>query len=147
MTDSSHEPMRPSRGAGLNGRLLGCLEEVSRASSCLVAVVGLAVTARMVLRHRAAAGRIAWPHAGESGHSARIAFGRLRALDASPSEGRPRLCIHSLLALTAASLIIALGLVTLAGYFLVIAFALTKSCLARASLAIALRPIPALLCC
>ena len=118
MTDSSHEPMRPSRGAGLNGRLLGCLEEVSRASSCLVAVVGLAVTARMVLRHRAAAGRIAWPHAGESGHSARIAFGRLRALDASPSEGRPRLCIHSLLALTAASLIIALGLVTLAGYFI-----------------------------
>src|SRR5215211_4469491 len=43
MTDSSHEPMRPSRGAGLNGRLLGCLEAVSRASSSLVAVVGLAV--------------------------------------------------------------------------------------------------------
>src|SRR5215203_6903872 len=43
MSDSSHEPMRPSRGAGLNGRLLGCLEAVSRASSCLIAVVGLAV--------------------------------------------------------------------------------------------------------
>src|SRR5829696_5895364 len=118
MTDSSHEPMRPSRGAGLNGRLLGCLEEVSRASSCLVAVVGLAVTARMVLRHRAAAGRIAWPHAGESGHSARIAFGRLLALDASPSEGAPDSASIRWLALTAASLIIALGLVTLAGYFI-----------------------------
>src|SRR4029434_9573160 len=43
MNDSSHTPMPPSGGAGLNQRLLSSLEALSRASSCLIAVVGLAV--------------------------------------------------------------------------------------------------------
>src|SRR5215204_5341833 len=43
MNDSGDRPIRPSGGAGLNRRLLWCLEAVSRVSSCLIAVVGLAV--------------------------------------------------------------------------------------------------------
>src|SRR6516164_6231258 len=45
-------------------------------------------TPRMALRHRAAPGRITWPHASESGNCARVVFGRLCALDASPCEGQ-----------------------------------------------------------
>src|SRR4029450_12420715 len=43
MNDSSHAPIPPSGGAGLNQRLLSSLEALSRASSCLIAVVGVAV--------------------------------------------------------------------------------------------------------
>src|SRR5215470_9353476 len=53
-------------------------------------------TPRMAPRHRAAPDRITWPHASESGNGARVAFSRLRALDASPSEGETRLCTGSL---------------------------------------------------
>jgi len=43
MSDSGHAPIPPSGGAGLNQRLLSSLEALSRASSYLIAVVGLAV--------------------------------------------------------------------------------------------------------
>src|SRR5215467_10483509 len=43
MSDSSHPPIPPSGGTGLNQRLLSSLEALSRASSYLIAVVGLAV--------------------------------------------------------------------------------------------------------
>ena len=43
MNDSSHAPIPPSGGGGLNQRLLSSLEALSRASSYLIAVVGLAV--------------------------------------------------------------------------------------------------------
>src|SRR4029434_1160853 len=43
MNDTSHAPIPPSGGAGLNHRLLSSLEALSRASSYLIAVVGLAV--------------------------------------------------------------------------------------------------------
>src|SRR5262245_66244247 len=43
MNDSSDAPIPPSGGAGLNQRLVSSLEALSRASSCLIAVVGLAV--------------------------------------------------------------------------------------------------------
>src|SRR5215470_13125330 len=43
MNKNSHSPILPSGGAGLNQRLLSSLEALSRASSCLIAVVGLAV--------------------------------------------------------------------------------------------------------
>jgi len=43
MNDSSHAPIPPLGGAGLDQRLVSLLEALSRVSSCLVAVVGLAV--------------------------------------------------------------------------------------------------------
>ena len=43
MNDRTHAPIPPSGGAGLNPRLVSSLEALSRTSSCLVAVVGLAV--------------------------------------------------------------------------------------------------------
>jgi hypothetical protein len=43
MNDSSHDPIPPSVGAGLDQRLLSLLEALSRASSYLIALVGLAV--------------------------------------------------------------------------------------------------------
>src|SRR5215831_9498503 len=43
MNAGSLAPIPPSGGAGLNQRLLSSLEALSRASSCLIAVVGLAV--------------------------------------------------------------------------------------------------------
>src|SRR5262245_65900270 len=43
-------------------------------------------TPRMALRHGAAPSRFTWPYASESGNRACVAFSRLRALDAYPSE-------------------------------------------------------------
>ena len=43
MNDSSHVPTPPTGGAGLNQRLLLSLEALSRGSSWLIALVGLAV--------------------------------------------------------------------------------------------------------
>ena len=43
MNDIGHAPTPPSGGAGLNQRLLSSLEALSRASSYLIAVIGLAV--------------------------------------------------------------------------------------------------------
>src|SRR5262245_3686492 len=43
MNASRHAPTPPAGGAGLSQRRLSSLEALSRASSCLTAVVGLAV--------------------------------------------------------------------------------------------------------
>src|SRR6476620_5007158 len=43
MNNIRHAPIPPSGAAGLNQRLLSSLEALSRASSCLIAVVALAV--------------------------------------------------------------------------------------------------------
>src|SRR5215210_3783457 len=43
MNDSSHAPIPPPGGAGLSQRLLSLPEALSRVSSCVIAVVGLAV--------------------------------------------------------------------------------------------------------
>jgi hypothetical protein len=43
MNNSSHAPIPPSGGAGLNQGLLSSIEASSRVSSCLIAVVGLPV--------------------------------------------------------------------------------------------------------
>ena len=43
MNDSSHASIPLSEGTGLNQRLVSSLEALSQASSCLIAVVGLAV--------------------------------------------------------------------------------------------------------
>src|SRR5262245_22668890 len=118
MNDSSHAPIPPPGGAGLNQRLLSSLEALSWASSCSIAVVGLAVllgwhfdiellraglpgrtpvnpaTALALLLAACAL----WMH-----HQAR---GRL---DSAPVRW---------LAVTAASFVIALGVITLAGYFI-----------------------------
>src|SRR5215472_16536763 len=87
MNDSSHALISPSGGAGLNRRLLSSLEALSRASSCLIAVVGLAVL-------------LGWEFDIEL----------LRAGLPGPTPVR-------WLAMTAASLVIALGVITLTGYF------------------------------
>src|SRR5215831_9923089 len=115
---NSHAPIPPSGGAGLNQRLLSWLEALSWASSCLIAVVGLAVllgwqfdiellraglpgrtpvnpaTALALLLAACAL----WMH-----HQAR------RRADSAPLRW---------LAMTAASLVIALGVITLTGYFM-----------------------------
>src|SRR5262249_6573669 len=43
MNESRHAPLPPSGGAGLNPRLVSGREALTWASSCLIAVVGLAV--------------------------------------------------------------------------------------------------------
>ena len=65
MNDSSHAPIPPSGGAGLNRRLVSSLEALSRASSCLIAVVGLAVILGWHFDIELLPVRITWPHAVE----------------------------------------------------------------------------------
>ena len=118
MNDSSHAPIPPSGGAGLNQRLLSSLEALSRASSCLIAVVGLAVL-------------LGWHfdiellRAGLPGRTPVNPATALALLLAAcalwmhhQARGRPDSAPVRWLALTAASLVIALGVITLTGYFI-----------------------------
>jgi hypothetical protein len=118
MNDSSHAPIPPSGGAGLNQRLLSSLEALSRASSCLIAVVGLAVL-------------LGWQfdiellRAGLPGRTPVNPATALALLLAAcalwmhhQARGRPDSAPVRWLAVTAASLVIALGLITLTGYFI-----------------------------
>ncbi|HZO39216.1 MAG TPA: response regulator [Methylomirabilota bacterium] len=118
MNDSSHAPIPPSGGAGLNQRLLSSLEALSRASSCLIAVVGLAVL-------------LGWHfdiellRAGLPGRTPVNPATALALLLAACSlwmhhqaRGRPDFAPVRWLAVTAASLVIALGVITLTGYFI-----------------------------
>ena len=118
MNDSSHAPIPPSGGAGLNQRLLSSLEALSRASSCLIAVVGLAVL-------------LGWHfdiellRAGLPGRTPVNPATALALLLAGcalwmhhQARGRPNSAPVRWLALTAASLVIALGVITLTGYFI-----------------------------
>ena len=118
MNDSSHAPIPPSGGAGLNQRLLSSLEALSRASSCLIAVVGLAVL-------------LGWQfdiellRAGLPGRTPVNPATALALFLAAcalwmhhQARGRPDSAPVRWLAAIAASLVIALGLITLTGYFI-----------------------------
>jgi hypothetical protein len=118
MKDSSHAPIPPSGAAGLNQRLLSSLEALSRASSCLIAVVGLAVL-------------LGWHfdiellRAGLPGRTPVNPATALALLLAAcalwlhhQARGRPDSAGVRWLAVTAASLVIALGVITLTGYFI-----------------------------
>src|SRR3974390_356283 len=118
MNDSSHLPIPPSGGAGLNPRLLSSLEALSRASSCLIAVVGLAVL-------------LGWQfdiellRAGLPGRTPVNPATALALLLAAcalwmhhQAKGRPDFAPVRWLAVPAASLVIALGVITLTGYFI-----------------------------
>src|SRR3954451_20169910 len=118
MNDSSHAPIPPSGGAGLNQRLVSSLEALSWASSCLIAVVGLAVL-------------LGWQfdiellRAGLPGRTPVNPATALALLLAAcalwmyhQARARPDSAPVRWLALTAASLVIALGVITLTGYFI-----------------------------
>src|SRR5262250_455008 len=118
MNDSSHAPIPPSGAAGLNQRLLSWLEALSWASSCLIAVVGLAVL-------------LGWQfdiellRAGLPGRTPVNPATALALLLAAcalwmhhQARGRPDSAPVRWLAMIAASLVIALGVITLTGYFI-----------------------------
>ena len=118
MNDSSHAPIPPSGGAGLNQRLLSSLEALSWASSCLIAVVGLAVL-------------LGWQfdiellRAGLPGHTPVNPATALALFLAAcalwmhhQARGRPNSAPVRWLGVAAASLVIALGVITLTGYFI-----------------------------
>src|SRR5262249_43513160 len=118
MNDSSHAPRAPSGGTGLNQRLLSSLEALSWASSCLIAIVGLAVL-------------LGWQfdiellRAGLPGRTPVNPATALALLLAAcalwmlhQARGKPDSEPVRWLAVTAASLVIALGVITLTGYFI-----------------------------
>jgi signal transduction histidine kinase/CheY-like chemotaxis protein len=118
MNDSGHAPIPPSGGAGLNQRLLSSLEALSWVSSCLIAVVGLAVL-------------LGWHfdiellRAGLPGRTPVNPATALALLLAAcalwmhhQARGRPDSAPVRWLGVTAASLVIALGVITLTGYFI-----------------------------
>jgi signal transduction histidine kinase/CheY-like chemotaxis protein len=118
MNDSGHAPIPPSGGAGLNQRLLSSLEALSWVSSCLIAVVGLAVL-------------LGWHfdiellRAGLPGRTPVNPATALALLLAAcalwmhhQARGRPDSASVRWLGVTAASLVIALGVITLTGYFI-----------------------------
>ena len=118
MNDSSHAPIPPSGGAGLNQRLVSSLEALSRASSCLIAVVGLAVLLGWHFDIELL--RAGLP--GRTPVNPATALALLLAASAlwmhHQARGRPDSAPVRWLALTAASLVIALGVITLTGYFI-----------------------------
>src|SRR6516225_1858994 len=115
MSDSGHAPIPP---AGLNQRLLSSLEALSRASSYLIAVVGLAVLLGWYLD-------IELLRAGLPGRTPLNPATALALLLAAcalwmhhQARGRPDPAPARWLAVTAASVVIALGVITLTGYFI-----------------------------
>jgi hypothetical protein len=118
MNDSSHAPMPPPGGAGLNQRLLSSFEATSRASSCLIAVVGLAVLLGWHFDIELL--RAGLP--GRTPMNPATALALLLAACALWMHHQARGKAHSApirwLAVTAASLVIALGVITLIGYFI-----------------------------
>src|SRR5215467_1208764 len=118
MNNSSHAPIPPSEGAGLNQRLLSSLEALSWASSCLIAVVGLAVLLGWQFDIELL--RAGLP--GRTPVNPATALALLLAASAlwmhHQARGRPDSAPVRWLAVTAASLVIALGVITLSGYFI-----------------------------
>ena len=117
MNDISHAPTTPAGRADLNQRLLSWLEGMSRGSSCLVALVGLAVL-------------LGWQfdvellRAGLPGHTPvnpatalALLLGACALWLHQQARGRPNSAPVRWLAVTVASLVIALGIITLTGYF------------------------------
>src|SRR5262249_35082093 len=118
MNESRHAPIPPSGGAGLNQRLVSSLEALSWASSCLIAVVGLAVLLGWHFN-------IELLRAGLPGHTPVNPATALALLLAAcalwmhhQARGRPDSAPVRWLAVTSASLVIALGVITLTGYFI-----------------------------
>src|SRR5262245_54979530 len=114
---NSHAPILLSGEAGLNQRLLSSLEALSHASSYLIAAVGLAVL-------------LGWQfdiellRAGLPGRTPVNPATALALLLAAcalwmhhQTRGRPNSASVRWLAVAAASLVIALGVITLTGYF------------------------------
>jgi signal transduction histidine kinase/DNA-binding response OmpR family regulator/HPt (histidine-containing phosphotransfer) domain-containing protein len=108
----------PSGGAGLNQRLLSSLKALSQASSCLIAAVGLAVLLGWYFD-------IELLRAGLPGRTPVNPATALALLLAAcalwmhhQARGRPDAAPVRWLALTAASLVIAMGMITLTGYFI-----------------------------
>jgi signal transduction histidine kinase/CheY-like chemotaxis protein/HPt (histidine-containing phosphotransfer) domain-containing protein len=118
MNDSSHVPIPPSGGSGLNQRLVSSLKALSRASSCLIAVVGLAVLLGWQFDIELL--RAGLP--GRTPVNPATALGLLLAACAlwmhHQAKRRPDSAPVRWLAVTAASLVIALGVITLTGYFI-----------------------------
>ena len=119
MNDSSHAPILPSEGAGLNQWLLSSLKGLSQASSCLIAVVGLAVLLGWQFDIELL--RAGLP--GRTPVNPATALALLLAACALWMYHQARGNAHSAapvrwLAMTAASLVIALGVITLTGYFI-----------------------------
>src|SRR5215813_4714321 len=118
MNKNSHSPIAPSGGAGPHQRLLSSLEALSRASSCLIAVVGLAVL--LGWRFDIELLRAGLP--GRTPVNPATALALLLAACAlwmyHQARGRPNAATVRWLAVTAASLVIALGVITLTGYFI-----------------------------
>ena len=118
MNDSSHAPIPPSGGTGLNQRLVSSLEALSWASSCLIAVVGLAVLLGWHFDIELL--RAGLP--GRTPVNPATALALLLAACALWMHHQARGKAHSApvrwLAVTAASLVIALGVITLTGYFI-----------------------------
>ncbi len=118
MNDSSHAPIPPSGGTGLNQRLVSSLEALSWASSCLIAVVGLAVLLGWHFDIELL--RAGLP--GRTPVNPATALALLVAASALWMHHQARGKAHSApvrwLAVTAASLVIALGVITLTGYFI-----------------------------
>src|SRR5262245_57197913 len=118
MNDNPHAPIPPSGGAGLNQRLVSALEALSRAPSCLIAVVGLAV----LLGWHFGSERLRASLPGRTAVNPGTALALLLAACAlwmhHQARGRPDSAPVRWLALTAASLVVALGVITLTGYFI-----------------------------
>ncbi len=117
MNDSSHAPIPPSGRAGLNQPLLSSLEALSRASSYLIAVVGLVVLLGWHLD-------IELLQAGLPGHTPVNPATALALLLAAcalwmhhQARGRPDSAPVRWLAVIASSLVVAMGVITLTGYF------------------------------
>src|SRR5262249_266051 len=118
MSDSGHAPIPPSGGAGLNQRLLSSLEALSRASSYLIAVVGLAVLLGWHFDNEPL--RAGLP--GRTPVNPATALALLLAACAlcmhPHARGIPDSASGRWLAVAAASVVIALGVITLTGYFI-----------------------------
>jgi len=118
MKDSSQAPIPLSGGAGLNRGLVSSLEALSRASSCLIAVVGLAVL--LGWHFDVELLRAGLP--GRTPVNPATALALLLAACAlwmyHQARGGPASAPVRWLAVTAASLVIALGVITLTGYFI-----------------------------
>jgi len=118
MNDSSDARIPPSGAAGLNQRLVSSLEALSRASSCSTAVVGLAVLLGWHFDIELL--RAGLP--GRTPVNPATALALLLAASAlwmhHQARARPDSAPVRWLAVTAASLVIALGVITLTGYFI-----------------------------
>jgi signal transduction histidine kinase/CheY-like chemotaxis protein/HPt (histidine-containing phosphotransfer) domain-containing protein len=118
MNDCSHAPIPPSEGAGLNQQLLSSLEVLSRASSCLVAAVGLAVLLGWQFDIELLRAGLPGSTPVNPATALALLLGACALWMHHQARDRPDTAPVRWLALTAASLVIALGVITLTGSFI-----------------------------